>query len=255
MTSLSFERAADYYDATRALPADVSEQVSDLLVAELSGRPACLEIGVGTGRIALPLHQRGIDLVGIDLARPMLDRLVAKTGGRAPFPLLVGDATRLPLAEGSCGAVFACHVLHLVPNWRTAVDEALRVLRPGGVLLVDFGGPVRAPWHEATTAIAATHGVSQLRPGASDPDEVAAYLGTRAGCRALSPVRFDVTITLGGELDNWRRQIHSWTWDYSAETMRAFCDDVQRWAVEEGRELDQPATLADHIRWLAYEPA
>jgi len=58
----------------------VQTQLADLLVAELDGRGRCLEIGVGTGRIALPLHERGVDLVGIDLATPMLARLIDNAG-------------------------------------------------------------------------------------------------------------------------------------------------------------------------------
>lgn len=252
--SISFDRAADYYDATRALPHDVREQVNGLLAAELAGRPACLEIGVGTGRIGLPLARHGLDILGLDLARPMLERLVANAGGRPPFPLLVGDATRLPLASSSCGAVLACHVLHLIPDWRAAVDEALRVLAPGGALLVDFGGPVRAPWHSALVEIAAQHRVAVVRPGASDPAEVARYLAGRATARVLPTVTFDVTLRLAADLDNVEQQIFSWTWDHAPEQLKAVCDDIRRWACDEGRDLQEPVTVERTIRWQAYEP-
>ncbi len=254
MTSMSFARAAAYYDATRALPEQVSDQVCTLLAAELAGRRRCLEIGVGTGRIALPLHDRGIAVLGLDLARPMLEQLVANAGGRAPFPVLVGDATRLPLATASCDAVVACHVLHLVPDWPSAIDEALRVLAPGGVLLVDFGGGIPAPWSGALSRIAAAHDVTDRRPGTSDPDELGGYLGRRAAQRALPEVSFPVTRTLATDLDNWEQQIFSWTWNYSPEQMKVVCDDIRRWALEVGRDLHEPATMQRSIRWLAYEP-
>ena len=94
-SSISFDRAAGFYDKTRGLPKEQAQQVTDLLTAELTGRDRTLEIGVGTGRIALPLYERGVDLVGIDISVPMLERLVANASGRQPFPLLVGgcDAT------------------------------------------------------------------------------------------------------------------------------------------------------------------
>ncbi len=56
---VSFDRAADYYDATRRLPDSVRDQLAELLADELVERGLCVEIGVGTGRIALPLHRRG----------------------------------------------------------------------------------------------------------------------------------------------------------------------------------------------------
>jgi len=104
---ISFDRAADYYDATRALPDDARVALTEVLAAELAGRGPCLEIGVGTGRIALPLHDRGISLVGADIAPAMLRRLVRNAGGRQPFPLLLADATRLPLSGAAFGAVLA----------------------------------------------------------------------------------------------------------------------------------------------------
>ena len=75
---------------------------------------------MGTGRIALPLHERGIRLAGADIAEAMLRRLVVNADGVLPFPLLLADATRLPLADGTFGSVLAVHVLHLIPAWRDA---------------------------------------------------------------------------------------------------------------------------------------
>ena len=131
MESVNFDRAADYYDTTRALPADSMDDLTALLAAELGGRQPGLEIGVGTGRIARPLSEGGVTLAGMDLSAGMLGRLIANAGGAPPFPLVRADATRLPFAAGSFGAVLAVHVLHLIPDWRVAVDESLRVLRPG----------------------------------------------------------------------------------------------------------------------------
>ena len=86
--SVSFDRAAEYYDATRGYTPEGERAMVDILTDELRGRGRVLEIGVGTGQVALPLHAAGIPLVGLDLARPMMDRLVEKAGGRSPFPLV-----------------------------------------------------------------------------------------------------------------------------------------------------------------------
>jgi ubiquinone/menaquinone biosynthesis C-methylase UbiE len=147
--SVNFDRAADFYDQTRTLPADSMAAITELLAAELAGRQPCLEIGVGTGRIARPLRDRGIALAGVDISAGMLARLVADAGGEPPFPLLRADATRLPLCAGGFGAVLAVHVLHLIPDWRVAVDEALRVLRPGGALVAGLQGQGRAQWSDS----------------------------------------------------------------------------------------------------------
>ena len=66
------------------------------LLAELAGDGAALELGVGTGRIALPLSARGVSVHGIDMSRAMVARLRAKPGGDA-VDVTIGDfaATRV----------------------------------------------------------------------------------------------------------------------------------------------------------------
>jgi SAM-dependent methyltransferase len=160
--SVNFDRAAGYYDATRALPETTMAQLTALLAAELAERQPCLEIGVGTGRFALPLRAAGIAMAGTDISGAMLRRLAANAGGGSPFPLAQADATRLPFAAGTFGSVLAVHVLHLIPDWRVAVDEAVRVLRPGGALVASFPTDNRAPGEPGGTT-----------PGAAGPGDAA----------------------------------------------------------------------------------
>src|SRR5258706_13413454 len=120
--SIAFDQAVEYYDATRSLPPAAQRAVVEQLTGELAGRGRCLEVGVGTGRIALDLHRNGVAMAGVDLSAPMLRKLVQKAGGSAPFPLAVADATRLPVAGGAVGAAIVCHVLHLIGSWRLAAE-------------------------------------------------------------------------------------------------------------------------------------
>jgi ubiquinone/menaquinone biosynthesis C-methylase UbiE len=250
---VSFDRAADYYDATRGLPDDARDRLAGILAAELAGRGPCLEIGVGTGRIALPLHERGVALAGLDVAPAMLQRLIANAGGRPPFPLMLADATRLPLAGSSFGAVLASHVLHLIPEWRAAVDEAMRVLRPRGVLLADFGGPTPTPWGEPCHERLQRHGVFHIRPGVSAPEDVAAHLAQQVRARPLRPVAVSFRRSLGQDLHDWERQIHAWTWPYPLDQMREACADIRAWAAERNWLLDQDFDLERKIQWWVFD--
>jgi 2-polyprenyl-3-methyl-5-hydroxy-6-metoxy-1,4-benzoquinol methylase len=84
------EIAARYDDPSDEMfqPAAI-EPVVDFL-AVLAGDGAAVEFGIGTGRIALPLAQRGVEVHGIDLSTAMVARLRAKPGGR-DIPVAIGD--------------------------------------------------------------------------------------------------------------------------------------------------------------------
>jgi SAM-dependent methyltransferase len=85
------ERVAAGYDETYAHQFDpqVVDPVVDLL-AELAAEGRALELGIGTGRIALPLAGRGVSVHGIELSRAMADRLKAKPGADA-VGVTIGD--------------------------------------------------------------------------------------------------------------------------------------------------------------------
>jgi predicted TPR repeat methyltransferase len=80
------ERVAARYDDSEAemFEAEVIDPVVEVLVevlVELAGSRSALELGIGTGRIALPLARRGVSVHGIDLSKAMVARLLAKRDG------------------------------------------------------------------------------------------------------------------------------------------------------------------------------
>lgn len=97
------EEIAARYDIDEADDADVSSPdatrpIVDFL-ADLAGEGSALEFGIGTGRIALPLAARGIEVAGIDLSEAMVARLKAKPGGEA-VDVSIGDFATTRLGQG-----------------------------------------------------------------------------------------------------------------------------------------------------------
>lgn len=137
MTSISFDWAADFYDETRGFPSEEMPHVAKLLrdVGELGPHSRVLEVGIGTGRIALPLAPHVQAMYGVDLSQRMMERLRSKQRDEVIY-LVQGDATRIPYASHSFDAVLVVHVFHLVPEWKQVVAEIRRVLKPNGVLLL-----------------------------------------------------------------------------------------------------------------------
>jgi SAM-dependent methyltransferase len=120
---------------------DVTTAV-DTLAALADGGPV-LELGVGTGRLAVPLATRGLAVDGIDASAAMVERLREKPGGGAVGTVVVGDMADVgALAEhGRYGLVFVasstlCNLDTLEAQAR-CVAGAAKVLRPGGRLVVE----------------------------------------------------------------------------------------------------------------------
>jgi ubiquinone/menaquinone biosynthesis C-methylase UbiE len=145
--SVSFDPIADRYDATRGYPPEVEQQIAEGLVriGSLHEGSTLLEIGIGTGRIALPVLAMGCNVTGVDISIGMVERLRAKYDAlRQEQPertwgtlrVEMADMTALPFASETFNAAVAVHVLHLVPQWLRAVDEVLRVVRPGGAFMI-----------------------------------------------------------------------------------------------------------------------
>ena len=253
--SVPFDRAVEYYDRTRGLSEEASREMVALLTAELRGRGRCLEVGVGTGLVSLPLAAAGVPLVGLDLSEPMLAKLVEKAGGRQPFPLVVGDATTLPFADQRFGAAVVRHVLHLVPAWRQVVAELVRVVAAGGLVLVS-SGQVPDPWRELTERFIEQVG----RPSFADAFDAwesgaieRAFQEHGAASRPLPTITERVGQTLGEFLEQMEAGMHSWTWEVDEETRRDAVAEIRVWALERWGSLDTPGGRDMAIEWFAFD--
>ena len=107
-----------------------------------------LDVGVGTG-LELPMFDSRTRLVGVDLSEPMLRRAQRRVHARSlrnVEGLVVMDATRLAFPDGHFDAVVAPYVLTVVPKPLATLDELLRVVKPGGeIVLVNHLGASSGP--------------------------------------------------------------------------------------------------------------
>ena len=242
--SISFNHAADFYDATRALPEDLAHDLMAALVRELRavGAAHVLEVGVGTGRIARPLAEHGFRVCGIDIAPRMLSRLREQLGPQHVEPdLLLGDATGLPLATGSFGAAVLCHVLHLIPPWQDAVSEMRRVLKSGGLLLHHGDHNVgEGDWDAAYlkwVELFTERGfVRRVRPRIEDM--TAAFVALGGECRTETIAEWDEQSSPAEELELARNKVHSWTWEIPDDLFQQCLPQVERWAAEHYGGMD-----------------
>jgi SAM-dependent methyltransferase len=138
------ERVAARYDESAAEMFDpaVVDPAVDLL-AQLAGSGGALELGIGTGRIALPLAQRGVPVHGIELSRSMVTRLRAKPGGE-DIGVTIGDFSTTAV-DGTFSLAYL--VFNTIMNLTAQAAQVACFrnvaahLEPGGCFVIEVGVP------------------------------------------------------------------------------------------------------------------
>jgi ubiquinone/menaquinone biosynthesis C-methylase UbiE len=254
--SVAFDRAAGFYDATRGVSAQVEAQIVAILNRELTPRGRCLEIGVGTGRIGLPLYRSGVDMTGLDLSRPMMEKLIEKAAG-SPFPLIQGTATRLPFRDDVFGGGLIVHVLHLIPEWREAVAELVRVVRPGGVVVTSMGDDkdqTSSIWDEMQARFRAEAGLPDRFPGFRRTEEIDVAMDNLGAVRRdLESVPERKLHTPGEVAGLMGAGVFSFTWALDADALGAATERLKTWAIERYGSLDKTFEDRFDIPWRAYD--
>ena len=275
MPGVSFDRAAEYYDATRGYAAGSAERIRDAIVAHtgIGADARVLELGVGTGRIALPFIRAGFDFTGIDLSQAMMDRLLAQIAGdagRASYRLDLrqGDVTALPFADASFDLIVSVHVVHLVDDWQAMLREAQRVLRPGGALLLGYdsapgdGRPiagetvpeavqVRDRWLRLREELGVGRpgGRSNLWGSDERITEFLESLGAHVEQVALTPFERP-PLTPREMRDRLRARMYSADWSLSDEQHAEMLRRLDEWFAQHVAAPDMPGTGTGEFRAL-----
>lgn len=130
------QRWAPYYDD---LYSEVDDSVIDLLARYAGEPPRALELAIGTGRVALPLRQKGVEVVGIDASEEMVEKLRAKDGGEAIEVVMgnFGDVSvegTFPLVYLTFNTIFGLLTQdEQIDCFRNVADH----LDPGGCFVID----------------------------------------------------------------------------------------------------------------------
>ncbi len=237
--SISFDRAASFYDRTRGFPREVAERGIEVML-DAAGRGArILDVGTGSGRISVPVLEHDADLIGCDISRKMMALL------RQKFPaarLAEADASRLPFPNGHFDAVTTCHVMHLVGPWREALREYHRVLRAGGAYidveteLTSSDSPgrrIKEFWRSRVEA----HGASTRRPGAEDHRELEAALTAMAATiEKIEVARYTRSHVVQDVVEGIANRIHSSTWVVPDDVFARSVHELRDWAAKEFKD-------------------
>lgn len=135
------ERAAEIYDA-RLVPAEETTQSAIRYLTDLvPTRATVLEVGAGTGRLAIPLAEHGHHVVALDVSEQMLDKLTEKITGRTlPLEIVRADITTSTVDGAFDVCLLAFNTFMLIGS-KSAQEQALEniapSLRPGAYVILE----------------------------------------------------------------------------------------------------------------------
>ncbi|TBH20814.1 class I SAM-dependent methyltransferase [Thermus thermamylovorans] len=241
-------RVAHAYDRLRAYPPEVAGRIATAIGNALQARgeePVLLELGAGTGRIALPLIARGYRYIALDRDPAMLEVFRQKAAGvMRKVHLLLADAREIPLPGESVHGVIAVHLWHLLPDWQRALAEAFRVLKPGGVLLEGWdrmASEVDSRLQERWQALVAAEGVRVERgrhqKRLAEVAEALRRLGLRPRTRLV--VAWREERSLREALEALEERLYSFTQEVPEEVHRRAMPHLLAFAEAEFGSLDR----------------
>ena len=141
-----FDISAPTFDRYRGLPPRVPEAIRSAILTSIAAlpRPCVLDLGAGTGRIGKAFVDAGDAYIGVNLSLGMLREFAVQTGamGGKVRCLAQADGAQLPFRDAAFDVVLLIQVLSGARRWRRLLDEARRVLKAGGSIVV---GRVVAP--------------------------------------------------------------------------------------------------------------
>jgi len=131
-----FDEVAQRWDTMRA--SFFSERVREkaFAIAGLQKGKIAADIGAGTGFITEGLVHRGLQVIAVDQSEAMLETMRKKFGSVEDIDYRIGEAEKLPISDNSVDYVFANMYLHHVDSPSQAILEMVRILKPGGMLVI-----------------------------------------------------------------------------------------------------------------------
>jgi len=256
MVRVDFSANARAYDDRHG--AFVDDDLARRLIdaAALPSGARVLDVGAGTGRVAIPLASRGCRVVALDPSTPMLARTLDKAPG-VRLALTVGAGAPLPFRDRSFDGVVIARLLYLLSDWRETLDEAVRVLRGGGCLLHEWGnGDPDEEWvqmREKARALFENAGVaSPFHPGARDESQIDLWLRDRGMSRA-GEVRAPSAMrtTMGKFLERVERSECTYTWSVPEDVQRACLPALRAWAAERF-DLEREVPAPRETKWTVF---
>lgn len=207
------------------------DRVLDQVALLLPKDALVIDAGVGSGLVAQRLASLGLNVVGFDFNESMLAALAARTSGSLPYGL--ADVCALPLRAASAHGVVMTNVVHLLRDWRSAVTEAARVLRPSGALFVGLGNggtsEVAAVINTHFRSLVPTAPAEAFGP-ASEAEFLEALMDGDLVVGEPLVAREELRRTVGSTIERLQHNVFTWPPEVPQQVLDAAAEDSRGWA-------------------------
>lgn len=244
MQSADFSPIAHRYDVSRHLPEPILLSAYRRLeeAGVLAPSSQVLDIGCGTGQLSLPLAGLGYQVTGVDISAAMIERAQAKVRPSQVATFLVADATRLPFAAQNFDVTVVSKLFQHVSAWQRAIEEILRVTKPGGCVLhlMDHGA-FRHTLRQHLERMADAAGYQNRYLGTRHSEEIHAYFhvcGSSLRQIDLQDLRWEKRITYAQALQEIQERLFAEFWGLPESVYEQFVRQLEEWvkAQPEGAE-------------------
>jgi SAM-dependent methyltransferase len=223
---------AHLYDRTRIGDPLLGLRLVSMLVKLLAEAGPCLEVGIGTGRIGIPLQRLGIPVIGVDISLPMLRTFRTKGHTAAQMRVVQADAQALPFASGTFGASLLFNVLYLAPSWVRVLTEVMRVVRRAGTIIVS-DGDYYAAWSRATVEMFLAEAQADTGPSRFRFEDVDAFMeAAGAGTEPVWSLEQTRTNTLEAVIARLEEGAWSCCAGITPAVRHAAASSTRKWAVK-----------------------
>lgn len=223
------------YDESRDIPGEILERTILRLREErvLILPATILDVGCGTGQLTLALAGKGFTVIGVDISGKMIDIASSKIKKGMKVSFRVGDARRLDFKDNTFDATIASKLFQHIRDWQGAIEEILRVTKPGGYFIyINETGAFRNKVRKKAESLANQPGYAHRYLGVTDRQTLKDYfLSKGCVCSTIdtSSLKWHKKITHGRMFKDFEDRLFAEFWYMPEDDYTSMLMSLREW--------------------------